>query len=70
MFKKPSKATQQPWSLKSVFAPGFWVLVTPIINGGDHLEAFGDALEAFGASKLILGPPLGRFGRLWETLGE
>ena len=80
-FKKPSKATQQPWSLKSVFAPGFLALVTPEtpsvklwgVSGGDSGGAFGEALrrlgealEAFGASELILGG----FGRLWESLGE
>ena len=36
----------------------------------EPLGRLGEALEALGASKLILGPPLGGFGRLWETLGE
>ena len=64
-----------------MFAPGFLVLVTPETlsvklwggSGGDSGGAFGEALrrlgealEAFGASELILGG----FGRLWETLGE
>ena len=83
--KKPSKTLTYSCSLKSVFAPGFLVLVTPETlsvklwggSGGDSGGAFGEALrrlgeawEALGASKLILGPPLGGFGRLWETLGE
>ena len=33
---------------------------------GEALRRLGEALEAFGASELILGG----FGRLWETLGE
>ena len=37
---------------------------------GEALRRLGEAWEASGASKLILGLPLGGFGRLWETLGE
>ena len=80
-FKNPSKALTYSIVIVSVFAPGFLVLVTPETlsvklwggSGGDSGGAFGEALrrlgealEAFGVSKLILGG----FGRLWETLGE
>ena len=39
----------------------------PLGRLGEAWEALGSPL---GASTLILGPPLGGFGRLWETLGE
>ena len=48
------------WKLSGRFLERLW----------EALGRLGEAWEALGASKLILGPPLGGFGRLWETLGE